>query len=215
MIKADSPLEGTVDPIEIDAIHSRILDQILADPQLPCHNDYVPLWQEPNHPTIATKQSETLPETTDFAVVGSGISALGVVKHLLEDEASQSKSVTVFEARGICSGATGRNGGQLTRVPTTRYTKLLRNFGREQADKITRFTIKTLKAMQDLCESDEELKAFTEIQPLQKVFVMYDQQSFDEAKASYKTYIENLPEEDGLWTELSTEDTRGVSPSWQ
>lgn len=49
-------------------------------------------------------------ETTGMLIVGSGITGTSVAKHLLEGQPDA--RVTIVEARTLCSGATGRNGGQ-------------------------------------------------------------------------------------------------------
>ena len=45
---------------------------------------------------------------TTYAIIGSGVTACSVAKNLLEDPRSGADRVTTFEARTLCSGATGR-----------------------------------------------------------------------------------------------------------
>jgi glycerol-3-phosphate dehydrogenase len=56
------------------------------------------------------RTSEDLPTECDVVIVGSGFSGASVAYHLLADEPDPPFSVTMLEARQVCSGATGRNG---------------------------------------------------------------------------------------------------------
>jgi monoamine oxidase len=77
------------------------------DPGLPVENSTKSFWQEPPH-SLATFRSEKFPTSVDFAVIGSGISGTSIALELLR--ANSSLNVVILEARGACSGATGRNG---------------------------------------------------------------------------------------------------------
>lgn len=56
------------------------------------------------------RSSELLPAEVDIVIIGGGYSGAAIATHILADSASRDKSVLVLEARGLCSGATGRNG---------------------------------------------------------------------------------------------------------
>jgi sarcosine oxidase, subunit beta len=56
---------------------------------------------------IDTQQQSPLPNEVDVAVVGAGVTGCSIAYQL----AKRGKSVAVFDTRGICSGASGRNGG--------------------------------------------------------------------------------------------------------
>ena len=43
-------------------------------------------------------------------VIGAGYTGASVVHHLLDGNDDVGKSIVILEARGACSGATGRNG---------------------------------------------------------------------------------------------------------
>ncbi|EGP83060.1 uncharacterized protein MYCGRDRAFT_50896 [Zymoseptoria tritici IPO323] len=99
------------------SVPSKILFNLIKsaqkDPKLPPANPTSAFWQEPPS-SISTIQSPTLPTQTDYAIIGSGVTACSVAHNLLSQLPPDSKStVTIFEARSLCSGATGRNGGHL------------------------------------------------------------------------------------------------------
>jgi hypothetical protein len=56
------------------------------------------------------RSTENLPTETDILVVGGGYAAACFVTHLLAKAKGSVPSTLVLEARGLCSGATGRNG---------------------------------------------------------------------------------------------------------
>lgn len=86
-------------------------DLILSDPGLPRTNGSDPYWLSAKH-HLAEAQSPSLPTATDVAIIGSGITGTSVAYNLLKNLGS-GLAVTVLEARALCSGATGRNGGNL------------------------------------------------------------------------------------------------------
>lgn len=157
-------------------------------------------------------QSSVLPQKVDYAIIGSGVAACGVTKSLLSSSASESKSVAVFEARGLCSGATGRNGGQLTRLPPTRHTFMAENFGMTQANKIMRYTVKGLDEMHNLAKSQgPELLKFSKLTKTEKFFAYYDEESWIETQEAIKLYEQEVPEDKGVYELVSKEETASVS----
>jgi hypothetical protein len=56
------------------------------------------------------------PADVDILIIGSGISGISTLYHLIQGLRNSSRSVTkiaILEARQFCSGATGRNGGKV------------------------------------------------------------------------------------------------------
>ncbi|RDW72588.1 NAD(P)/FAD-dependent oxidoreductase [Aspergillus mulundensis] len=120
---------------------------ITLDPGLPRPSPTASHWQTPPH-SLSNIRSPSLPQTTSIAIIGSGITGASVAKAILEHDPAV--HVTVFEARTLCSGATGRNGGQLAISAPERYLGLKEKFGKEMAGKIVRFYIKTLDAVREV-----------------------------------------------------------------
>ncbi|KAF5489577.1 hypothetical protein CGCS363_v012054 [Colletotrichum siamense] len=141
-----------------------------ADPLLPRPNPSISLWQEPPHPTLATVQSPNLPSYAGFVVLGSGITGCSVTKSLLENDILGSgdnpSQVLVLEARNLCSGATGRNGGQLVSPVGHTFAGLVERFGKATAMEMARFSLMNIERAMDM----EFRKAFPEHRYLHKVF---------------------------------------------
>ena len=189
-----------------------LLAQVGGDPGLPHPVPTTSSWQLPQDIDVAEIQSPCLPSKTDFLVIGSGVAGCGATKALLENSLSKSCSVTVLEARKLCSGATGRNGGQLVRPYPLRHGSLVEQFGVEQATKIARLAISTLEEMHALAASfDPELEVAAKARRLTKTIAYMDLASWEKARAALHLYEEHLPEEVGIFKSLSAEDLSSVS----
>jgi glycine/D-amino acid oxidase-like deaminating enzyme len=68
-------------------------------------------WRTNLHELDGYRSTEALPEQSDIVIIGAGYAGVATAYHLLE--AGSKASITLLEARGACSGATGRNGGHL------------------------------------------------------------------------------------------------------
>ena len=155
-----------------------ILAQMNSDPGLPQTKCTISSWQVPHHADVGHIQSRALPETSDYVVIGSGIAGCGVAKALLH-QAPASTTVTVVEARGLCSGATGRNGGSLVKPYPSRFVQLSQDFGVDLAIKVARLANHTLEEVHKLADSyDEELRVEAAARRLTKITAFMDQESW-------------------------------------
>lgn len=152
-------------------------------------------WQVPVHPTVASIQSPALPQCTDFAVIGSGITGCSVTKALLEHPGSKDSHITVLEARTLVSGATGRNGGHLVTPSGHTYGPLVRQHGVEAAKQITRFSILNINhIMKMVREMDRDLQTECQIRDVIKVMAVGDDETWGLAKASVLDFQKAVPE---------------------
>jgi glycine/D-amino acid oxidase-like deaminating enzyme len=173
---------------------SLLRDLLIADPGLPKNNPTQSYWQNvPHH--LAETQSPTLPETVDFAVIGSGITGTSVAKHLLAG--SPNASVAILEARTLCSGATGRNGGQCVTFGGTDYADLKKAHGPVEAGKILKFGQDTWDQVVELAQTyaldESEIRLTTRV----RAFGHSDSEAFEEVKKSVAEYEEDYPERKG------------------
>ncbi|KAI5456039.1 FAD dependent oxidoreductase [Mariannaea sp. PMI_226] len=113
--------------------------RLLADPGLPRPNPTASYWQKPYPQSISEISSSTLPSHRDVVILGSGITGCSVAQTLLSSD--HLISVTVLEARGLCSGATGRNGGHIKFNAVTEYAKHRNQIGPEAAASLVRFCL--------------------------------------------------------------------------
>ncbi|KAF9766912.1 hypothetical protein IL306_000581 [Fusarium sp. DS 682] len=174
---------------------SGVSKSILQDPGLPRPNPTVSAWQVPPHPSLASIQSAVLPELTDFAVIGSGITGCSVTKTLLEHSATADSHVTVLEARTLVSGATGRNGGHLVTASEHTFGPLAEQHGVEAAKEITRFSIMNIDHLMKLVRGlDPALQNECQIRDVLKVMAVGDEETWASAKNSVLGFQDNVPE---------------------
>lgn len=67
------------------------------------------------NPLADRGSTSALPQQVDILIIGSGISGISTLYHLVQGLRKSSRSdttIAVLEARQFCSGATGRNGGE-------------------------------------------------------------------------------------------------------
>jgi len=83
---------------------------------LPVEGATEPFWLRDLHELHNHRTTESLPESCDVVIIGAGYAGVGTAYNLVKggvaSEASK-LSITILEARGACSGATGRNGRYL------------------------------------------------------------------------------------------------------
>lgn len=196
-----------------DNIKTMLSTQILSDPGLPRSDPTVAAWQVPPH-SLSEVQSTDLPQVVDFAIIGSGVTGCSVAKTLLENSLSQGKTVTIFEARTITSGATGRNGGHLiSRVPS-HFKELSVEHGREMAIKISRFCTMTLEKMAHLAMSEgPHVERASEIRKVQAIIGYEDERAFLDALASVQLYEDALPQHKGRYSSITQERATKVLPA--
>lgn len=149
-----------------------------------------------------------MPTDRDFAIIGSGITGLSVARSLLERHPTA--TVTVLEARALCSGATGRNGGQMAANAGEQYMNLAETHGVETAGKIVDFTFRNLEKMQELIEEYDAVE-LSEMQRLRKLRVFLTQGKFDDFKKSIARLEVDHPSKKGLYTILDADAVLTVS----
>lgn len=103
------------------------------------------------------------------------------------------KRVVMLEARSVCSGATGRNGGNMKVSPWEVVRALkLRGISGERARKIVDFQRRHLGLLLELCRA-EGIEA-AELREVETVDLFVDGEGWEEAKG----LVENLGKEKGL-----------------
>ena len=80
------------------------------------------------NPLASHGSTDALPtRRQDVTIVGTGVSGVSALFHLVDglpdahDDPSQSREITIIDARDFCTGATGRNGGLLCSCALLRH----------------------------------------------------------------------------------------------
>ncbi|CAG9957029.1 unnamed protein product [Clonostachys rosea f. rosea IK726] len=176
------------------AVLEYISKAILEDPGLPRKNPTVSSWQIPEHPTVASIQSTTLPECTDVVIIGSGITGCSVAKTLLEHQ-TRGLHVTVLEARTLVSGATGRNGGHLVTASGHTFGPLAEQHGIEAAKQVTKFSLLNIEAIMKMVRKmDKEFQDHCQLRDVLKVMAVGDEETWANATSSVLNFQKNVTE---------------------
>ncbi|KIN08850.1 hypothetical protein OIDMADRAFT_141111 [Oidiodendron maius Zn] len=134
-----------------------VLKRLNSDPGLPVRNPTSSYWLfDPPFPSLAECKSHHLPKEADVVIIGSGITGAAVAKTVLQEWArkGEDKKLVVLEAREICSGATGRNGGHIKVSPYLAFDLLEKKYGTHRAAEILDFQMRHLDVLMDLCEKE-------------------------------------------------------------
>lgn len=81
----------------------------MASGVFPVANPTVPFWRTELDELDSHRSTEGLPTEQDIVIIGAGFAGTACAYYLTRDNPSP-PSVTILEAREVCSGATGRNG---------------------------------------------------------------------------------------------------------
>jgi glycine/D-amino acid oxidase-like deaminating enzyme len=99
------------------------------------------------------RSTSALPPTADIVIIGSGLSGVATAYFLLKENPDP-PSIVLLEARKICSGATGRNGGHVKPDTYSDIPKFAKLFGMEAAADLANFEARHVYAMKDLVEKE-------------------------------------------------------------
>lgn len=149
---------------------------VTANALLPVPNPTKPYWREQLHRLDSHRSTKELPSTCDILIIGAGMSGVSVAYHLSRNSApGSSPSIVLLEARQVCSGATGRNGGHV-KVKTTTLLSTLANDGPEAAESFAAYVRAQINAIKDVVEQ-EGLDCEFELRRSYDVFLSNDKLS--------------------------------------
>ncbi|KAK8021646.1 FAD dependent oxidoreductase [Apiospora arundinis] len=155
-----------------------------TNPLLPVANPTSSYWRSEPHRLDSHRSTEQLPQACDIAIIGAGFSGVSVAYHLSTQDTGNAEesppSIVLLEARQVCSGATGRNGGHV-KLKTTSIMSILKNHGVEAADQFAALVRAQIVALKDLVET-EELDCEFELRRSYDVFLHADEAREMEAK---------------------------------
>jgi glycine/D-amino acid oxidase-like deaminating enzyme len=143
---------------------------------------------------MVNMKSESLPQSADIVVIGSGISGASVAYTILTEcrELGIEKNVVILEARQVCSGATGRNGGHIKCSPYLTYSELKAVLGPEKAKRVLHFQLKHLATILELVEAEGLAEA--EARQVETVDLFIDQTMWDKAQDMVLELRQEVPE---------------------
>ncbi|KAM0433541.1 hypothetical protein ACHAPT_004421 [Fusarium lateritium] len=129
------------------------------------------------------RSTSELPSKADVVIIGSGLSGVATAYFILKDNPNP-PSVVLLEARKVCSGATGRNGGHVKPGTYSDIPKFTRLFGLAAAAELAAFEAAHVYAVKDLVES-ENLDC--EFHLTRALDVYLNSKHAEEVQATYKS----------------------------
>ncbi|KAK1988366.1 FAD dependent oxidoreductase [Colletotrichum cereale] len=182
--------------LDLNKQYQALLLRVNAAPGLPHENPTSPYWlDDPPFPELVDMRSEKLPREADVVIIGSGITGVAVARALFaaaRGSDDDGPRVVVLEARSLCAGATGRNGGHVKGSPHELFPRLARHFGNEGATRLTRFMLRTAEAVMEVGRA--EGMEVAECRPVETVDFFLDEAGFEDGKKQYEELRRWLPE---------------------
>lgn len=133
--------------------------------------------------TITPQQSYRL--RTTFVIIGACFAGISTAHHLVQEfkgDLETAPSITIFEARAACSGATGRNGGHLRPDFYGHIPKYIERSGPRAGAEIAGFEIANLRARKRFIE-EEDIDC--DLTLARSIDVWCNEQAAENAKAIY------------------------------
>jgi hypothetical protein len=121
----------------------------------PANNPGETFWQSTRHKLHDHRSTEQLPKHSDIVIVGAGYAGVSTAYHLVKDHGDVNKSITILEARGACSGATGRNGGHARPDFYGHIPTYIDRAGARAGAEIAEFEINNLRALKRIIEQEK------------------------------------------------------------
>lgn len=180
---------------------STVLTQANSLPGLPVPNPTSSYWQDdPPYPRLVnTRSPDGLPAAADIVIIGSGITGLAVARTVLREWGRKGeldgKRLVVLEARQLCSGATGRNGGHIKASLHEVFHTLVERKGmrRERAAAICRFQFSHLDALVDVARA-EGIEEISECRRVETVDFAVDEATDERMKNMMEEFRPYAPE---------------------
>jgi glycine/D-amino acid oxidase-like deaminating enzyme len=178
----------------------------------PVANPLPSYWHNPKSPLANVIEPETdkPTQTYDYVIIGSGISGTMVAYNLLK--ANPSSRIVMIEAREICGGATGRNGGHTKAASYRTYLQHVEELGKDEALKIARLEYANIVETHLMAK---DLGIECESVPCNTVDIIYDSATFSRAKEAIDALrndsTESEKQEGGMaWYKIheNSEETR-------
>lgn len=167
--------------------------RIRASPQtagtshcLPANNPGETFWQTTRHNLHDHRSTEQLPERSDIVIIGAGYAGVSTAYHLVKDHGDANRSITILEARGASSGATGRNGGHARPDFYGHIPTYVDRAGARAGTEIAEFEIHNLRALKKTIEHEKIDCDFT---LTRSIDVWCNAEAAEKAKAIYDRMV--------------------------
>ena len=155
---------------------------------LPVPNSTASYWRSEPHWLDEYRSTEDLPSQAEIVIIGTGIAGVSTAYHLLDrkdDDDAPQPSILLLEARQLCSGATGRNGGHIKKLPST-IVDLIQSLGSTAAGEVIKFIRANICAVKHVIEK-ENIEAQGELR--RSFDVSLDEKDAREVKTEFEKQL--------------------------
>jgi glycine/D-amino acid oxidase-like deaminating enzyme len=179
---------------------SQVAARMKAAPGYPPAKPTLSQWQDhPPFPELVNIQTPGgPPPTADIVIIGSGISAVAIARTVLRELRRkgelEGKRVVVLEARELCSGATGRNGGHIKASAHEAFHGMLHKRGLEpqRAGRLCAFMLSHLDVLTGLARA-ESVEDVSECRRVETVDFAVDAETDAKMKAMVEEFAPHAP----------------------
>ncbi|QKD56842.2 FAD dependent oxidoreductase [Fusarium oxysporum Fo47] len=112
-------------------------------------------WRSQEGELDTHRSTSQLPSQCDIVVVGAGYSGAATVTQILSKCGGKTPSILVLEARQLCSGATGRNGGHLKPDSYYSISRIANEYGIEAATELANFEFANVDAIANYVREED------------------------------------------------------------
>ncbi|KAH8101475.1 FAD dependent oxidoreductase [Cristinia sonorae] len=168
--------------------------RIKESPGLPVPNPTLSFWTVPK--SKISSNGKAIPETADIVVIGSGITGTSFSYNALKLDGSL--KIVILEARDVCSGATGRNGGHVNPPLYQDYKYLKETHGIDVAKKTIRFRLAHIKEFLTIAGL-EEITEHSQCREVDNLDVYFTEDEYAEVKDALELWKTDMPEEAQSW----------------
>jgi glycine/D-amino acid oxidase-like deaminating enzyme len=162
---------------------------------LPVPNPVTSYWLSEPDKYANLRSTPDLLATCDIAIIGSGMAGVLTAYHIFKNAGSgKVPSVVLLEARQLCSGATGRNGGHI-KVKTATLASLATG---EERNELQGYVLRVINSIKRVVD-DDDLAERCEFEIRRSFDVFQDEEEFaavkqiyDEARKKGERWTQNI-----------------------
>ncbi|KAL2854646.1 phosphoenolpyruvate phosphomutase-domain-containing protein [Aspergillus pseudodeflectus] len=156
---------------------------------LPVENSTKPFWRTELHELDELRTTPELPQRSDLVIIGAGYSGVSLAYHIFKQLPASDQphpAITILEARQICSGATGRNGGHLRPDLYGNIPKYIERYGVEAGAEVANFEISHIPALKKVI-AEENIDCDLNLTRSMNVYL--NEQEGEQARQIYEALV--------------------------